>query len=240
MTATPERSDGRGLGDTFETIVLGPSTGELIKTAYLSRFTAFASTAPPDLSKISTRAGDYATDEISGLMGRPVVIISAVTSYEKLCPGKQAIVFGVDVRYSMAIAEKFKERGHVAQHLDAQTPRDELRRVIRAFVSGEIKVLTNVNLFSEGFDVPGTYAVLSFRRRNRWGCTCSRLEGHCALRRVSRRHSSSTLLATCFTTACQMPIVNGASTPSHATSANAATHHAYVAASSAAQSTSRA
>jgi DNA repair protein RadD len=163
VTATPERSDGRGLGDAFETMVVGSGTAELIAGGYLSPFAAFAPTEPPDLSNISIRAGDYAGDEISGLMGRPVIITSAVDSYERLCPGRRAIVFGVDIRHSMALAEKFKERGHAARHLDAETPREERRRVIQAFASGEVKVLTNVNLFSEGFDAPGIEAVLLVR-----------------------------------------------------------------------------
>src|SRR6202035_2180373 len=63
VTATPERLDRRGRGDVFGTMVIGPTTAELIEAGYLSRFTCFAPVAP-DVSAVSTRAGDYAVDEL--------------------------------------------------------------------------------------------------------------------------------------------------------------------------------
>jgi DNA repair protein RadD len=162
VTATPERLDGRGLGDVFDEMVIGPTTAELIEAGYLSRFTYFAPTAP-DLSGISTRAGDYAVDELAGVMARPVVIGSVVASYEKLCLGKRAIVYGVDRRHSNMLAQRFIERGHKAAHLDGGTPKDERRALIEALATGEIPVVTNCGLISEGLDVPAVEAVLLAR-----------------------------------------------------------------------------
>jgi superfamily II DNA or RNA helicase len=162
VTATPERLDGRGLGDIFDKMVIGPTTAELIEAGYLSRFSYFAPTTP-DLSGVSSRAGDYAVDELAGVMARPVVIGSAVASYEKLCPGKRAIVYGVDRRHSLILAQRFVERGHKAAYLDGNTPKDERRAMIRALATGEIHVITNCGLISEGLDVPAVEAVLLAR-----------------------------------------------------------------------------
>jgi DNA repair protein RadD len=162
VTATPERLDGRGLGDVFDTMVLGPTTAELIEAGYLSRFTAFAPVAP-DVSGISTRAGDFAVDELAGIMARPVIVGSAVDSYEKLCPGKRAIVYGVDRRHSMMLAKRFIERGHNAAHLDGDTPKDERRALIKALATGDLEIITNCGIISEGLDVPAVEAVLLAR-----------------------------------------------------------------------------
>jgi DNA repair protein RadD len=162
VTATPERLDGRGLGDVFDEMVIGPTVAELIAGGYLSPFAAFAPVAP-DLSSISTRAGDFATDELAGVMARPVIIGSAIDSYEKLCPGKRAIVYGVDRRHSIMLAQRFIERGHKAVHLDEDTPKDERRALIKALATGEIHVITNCGLISEGLDVPAVEAVLLVR-----------------------------------------------------------------------------
>lgn len=147
VTATPERLDGKGLGDIFEELVLGPTTAELIKDGFLSKYTAFAPVAP-DLSAISTRAGDYAVDELAGVMAKPVVIGSAVDQYEKLALGKRAIVYAVNIQHS---------------HLDGDTPREERRALIEALATGEIEILTNCGLISEGLDVPAVEAVLLAR-----------------------------------------------------------------------------
>jgi DNA repair protein RadD len=162
VTATPERLDGRGLGDVFGEMVTGPTVAELIEAGYLSRFTCFAPTTP-DLCGISTRAGDFAVDELAGIMARPVIVGSAVSSYEKLCPGKRAIVYGVDRRHSMMLAERFIERGHKAAHVDGDTPKDERRAMIKALATGKLHVITNCGLISEGLDVPAIEAVLLAR-----------------------------------------------------------------------------
>jgi superfamily II DNA or RNA helicase len=98
VTATPERLDGRGLGDIFDTMVMGPTTAQLIKDAYLAPYAAFAPTEVPDLSSIGSRAGDFAVDQLSSVMARPVVIGSAVASYERFAIGKRAVAFCSTVR----------------------------------------------------------------------------------------------------------------------------------------------
>jgi superfamily II DNA or RNA helicase len=115
------------------------------------------------MTGISTRAGDYAVDELAGIMARPVIVGSAVASYEKLCPGKRAIVYGVDRRHSMMLAQRFIERGHRAAHLDGNTPKDERQVLIAALATGEIEIITNCGLISEGLDVPAVEAVLLAR-----------------------------------------------------------------------------
>ena len=61
VTATPERLDGKGLGDIFEVLVLGPTVGDLIP-AYLANFVTYAPVRDPDLSAVKTRMGDFAAD----------------------------------------------------------------------------------------------------------------------------------------------------------------------------------
>jgi superfamily II DNA or RNA helicase len=163
VTATPERLDGRGLGDVFQTMIMGPTTGELIKAGHLSPFTCYAPSKPPDLSSVSTRAGDFAADQLADAMSQPVVVGSAVDAYEDICPGKRAIVFGVDRRHSIMLAERFVGRGHKAVHLDADTPREQRRRAIKALAAGEISLITNCGLISEGVDVPAVEAVVLAR-----------------------------------------------------------------------------
>ena len=96
-------------------------------------------------------------------MARPMFVGAAVTSYEKLCPGKRAIVYGVNINHSRMLAERFVARGHRAVHLDGDTPKDERKASIAALATGEIKVITNCGLISEGLDIPAVEAVLQAR-----------------------------------------------------------------------------
>ena len=153
LTATPERLDGKGLDSQFTYMVRGPSTAWLIEHGFLCQYRAFAPSTP-DLSAVHTSMGDYAKGEASAAMDKPTITGDAIATYQRLARGKSAVVFCVSVEHSQHVASSFREAGVVAWHLDGNTPRGERGEAVRAFRNGEIRVLTNVDLFGEGFDLP--------------------------------------------------------------------------------------
>ena len=163
VTATPRRLDGKPLDDIFDHLVLGPPIGKLIDDGFLSPVTVFTPAQGPDLSRVAIRAGDYAVDQLSGIMSRGMIIRSAVDEYERLCPDAPAIVFCVDIRHSRLVAEAFTNAGYRAEHVDGETPRQQRRELIGALDSGEIDLLCNCGLISEGLDVPGVEAAVLLR-----------------------------------------------------------------------------
>ena len=162
VTATPERLDGRGLGDVFQTLIEGPSVRELIEGGYLSKFTAYAPAVIADLSHVRTRAGDYAVEDLADAMGG-VVIKSAVLEYARLCAGAPAVAFCVDIEHSQQVAACFRAHGYRAAHLDCETPASERRRIIAALGEGGLDVLCNCGIVSEGVDVPALGAAILLR-----------------------------------------------------------------------------
>jgi superfamily II DNA or RNA helicase len=162
-TATPERLDGQGLNDIFDVLITGPSVADLIEGGYLASFTAYAPARDLDLTGVKTRAGDFAVDQLAGVMSNTVVIGSAVDEYMRLCPGAPAICFCVDIAHSKLVAARFAAAGYRAAHIDGDTPKDERRDLIRALGSGDLQVLANCSLISEGLDVPGVVAAILLR-----------------------------------------------------------------------------
>ena len=73
VTATPERLDGRGLGEVFGTVVLGPSVPDLIGMGHLAAFDYYTPGRIADLSDVGVRAGDFARDALTGAMDRPAI-----------------------------------------------------------------------------------------------------------------------------------------------------------------------
>ena len=92
-----------------------------------------------------------------------VVIGAAVTEYQRLCPGVPAVAFCVDVAHSEAVAAAFNAAGVRALHLDGETPASERRSAIAGLGSGEIQVITNCGLISEGVDVPAIGGAILLR-----------------------------------------------------------------------------
>ena len=161
VTATPERLDGRGLVEIFDHLVEGPSTAELIEAGWLSRFVCFEPAGTPDLSRARIRGGDFAVEDIRDVMNG-VVIGSAVEEYKRRLLGTAA-VFCVDVAHSKAVTGAFVAAGVKAIHVDGETPAEERRAAIAALGSGELQVLSNCGLISEGVDVPAIGAAILLR-----------------------------------------------------------------------------
>jgi len=163
LTATPQRLDGKGLNDLFEDLVLGPSVRWLIDRGYLSDYRAFAPPQMVDLTAVSIMAGDYDQSKLAAVMGESTITGQAVDEYRRRMPGKRAIVFCVTVEHSEQVAAQFRAAGIRALSLDGSTHPFKRQEGIEAFARGDIRVLCNVNLFGEGFDVPAIEGVILLR-----------------------------------------------------------------------------
>lgn len=162
LTATPERLDGAGLRDLFDDMIVGPSIDHLVADGYLSKYRYFAP-SEPDLSAARMRGSDYRREDLDKVMNTPVLIGDAVAEYKKSVPGKRALVFAASVAASKALVERFVSEGIPAAHVDGDTPDDERDAAVADLASGEICVLSNVEVFTEGFDIPAIDAVILMR-----------------------------------------------------------------------------
>ncbi len=158
LSATPARLDGRGLDRHFGALVNGPSVGWLIACDYLSRYRAYAPSTP-DLAGITRRGGDYATEQLAGIMDTSQIAGNIVGTYQRLASGKRAIYYAVSVEHSRHLAAAFTAAGVAAHHLDGTTSADERAETIRALGDGRITIICNVELFGEGFDMGASATV---------------------------------------------------------------------------------
>lgn len=165
FTATPCRADGKGLGrhadGFFDVMVRGPTTGKLIANGHLSRYKIIAKPSDIDLSDvaISATTGDYSAPQVRKKSHESHIVGDVVQTYIKHALGKQGIVFTVDVETANELAEQFRQAGVPAASVSAKTDEAERQDSVRRFRNGELKVLTNCDLFGEGFDVPGVEVV---------------------------------------------------------------------------------
>lgn len=162
FAATPIRLNGAGLGDVNDVLVMGPSTAWLIENHYLSPYKYYA---PPtvDLSGLKKSHGDYTNRSIDASMEKRVIYGDVVGHYQKLAQGEQAICYCHSVEASKRAAQAFNEAGIQARHLDAKTPKLERDSMIQDFRDKRIRILCNVDLIGEGFDVPDCSTVILLR-----------------------------------------------------------------------------
>ena len=162
FTATPVRMNEGGLGAVFESLVESVSTKWLIEHHYLAPYKYYG-VELADTRHLHTKNGEFIPDEVERLMARSVIFGSTVENWKKFADGKKTIVYCSSINTSKATARAFQEAGIVAAHLDGTTGKAEREQTVEDFRSGKIKVLCNVDLFGEGFDVPDCEAVVLLR-----------------------------------------------------------------------------
>lgn len=154
VTASPARTDGRGLGDVFDALVEGPPMAELIARGRLSPYDYFAPPIRANLAGVRTRGGDYALDELAAAMDQRAVTGDAVRTYAKHLNGRPAIVFCVSVAHAHHVAQQFAEAGWKAESVDGSTDPAVRADRIKAIGDGRLNVLTSCDIISEGTDIP--------------------------------------------------------------------------------------
>lgn len=162
VTATPVRLSGEGMGEVFGSMVLGPSTADLIDAGRLAPVKVYA---PPgiDTSGLHMRGGDYAVGELVAAADKPQITGDAVDHYRRLADGKRAVAFCISVEHAQHVANAFCAAGYSAVRIDGGMERHERRRIVEAFRQGEVSVLTSCDLVSEGFDLPAIECGISLR-----------------------------------------------------------------------------
>lgn len=153
VTATPVRFNGDGFQELFDILIQSKSLKYFIENGFLVPIRHFVC-ATPDLSGVEKLYGDYNQKQLQTSVMKQKVMADIIDSYIKHANGKKSILFAVDIDHSISLKERFCEAGVPAEHLDAETPKEERKQILNRFKSGEIRVLCNVNIVSEGFDVP--------------------------------------------------------------------------------------
>ena len=115
LTATPARTDGKGLHTHFDELLLGPGIAELVSDGYLAPVRQLV----PPIDEVVRWRGDDSQ----------ITVADAIKAYQEHTPGQRAIFFGWDIEHSKDVAAQFNREGISSEHVDAQTPtatRDEI------------------------------------------------------------------------------------------------------------------
>lgn len=167
VTATPIRTDGKGLGRKcggfFDSMVLGPSMRELINDGYLTEPVIYAPPQNFTLDDLHTRGGDFIPKELETKLDKPKIVGCAIEHYSKLCNGVPAIAFCATVEHARHVSESFVAAGFRARSLDGKCNDSYRKETIEMLGTGEIQILTSCDIVSEGTDIPIVGAALLLR-----------------------------------------------------------------------------
>ena len=163
FTATPHRTGRIQLDQIADDIIVGQSIHELTEKGFLAPFRYFQ---PPDDfdSKLLKRSstGDYTAESMQQAMSTKI-FGHIVKQYKRIASGMQAVVYTYSIDSAVEIARKFNSEGISAVEVDGTTPKEKRYLAVRKFREQEIKILVNVNLFTEGVDLPNVDCVIMAR-----------------------------------------------------------------------------
>lgn len=163
FTATPRRGDKLTLAEVFEEIAYVRNLPEMVREGYLCPVRGWRVHTSIDIGGVRVRHGDFVESDLARAVNVPERNRLVVDSYERFASGRRAVVFCVNVAHVQSVAAAFSERGIVAKAVWGAMPLEERRETLRRFGDGEVSVLTNCNVLTEGFDEPRVDCVLMAR-----------------------------------------------------------------------------
>lgn len=161
FTATPVRTGHDQLDKVADDIIVGKSIKWLIDNGYLARF-SYYSMPDIDSDKLKSSNGDYTNESMDDAIDK-AVYGDVITQYKRLAKGKQAVCYTYSIDSAKLVANQFVSNGISAVEVDGETPAEERDRLVKMFRDQKIMVLVNVNLFTEGVDLPNVDCVIMVR-----------------------------------------------------------------------------
>ena len=163
VTATPERSDGDGLRKVYKSVSATVSIADGVRAGYLVQPRWLAISTGISIDGVHTRSGDYVASEMADRFDTPQGRAIIIQAYRKYATGRRGIAFTASVAGAHALAEAFRDAGYTAAGVSGDTPAEERSRLLGAYRKGEIQIIANCQVLTEGFDAPGTNCILMCR-----------------------------------------------------------------------------
>ena len=159
VTATPWRLNHESFLSLYQYLIVSPQISWFINNNLLSDFDYVSIKQDSEVQKLVDRSevvstGDFSNADLDNMFNNQRIRSKLYESYLQFANGRKGIIYAINKCHAAKIAELYSSHGVKAMAIDCDTPRDVRQEMITAFKNGEISVLVNVDIFTEGFDCP--------------------------------------------------------------------------------------
>lgn len=159
VTATPWRLNHESFLSLYQYLIVSPQISWFINNNLLSDFDYVSIKQDSEVQRLVdnsevARTGDYSNVDLDNTFNNQRIRSKLYESYLHFANGRKGIIYAINKLHAAKIAELYSSHGVKAMTIDCDTPRDVRQQIISAFKNGEISVLVNVDIFTEGFDCP--------------------------------------------------------------------------------------
>jgi len=162
LTATPNRSDGLGLRKCFDEIVYDMGIDVGIREGFLVDLRCWRISTKSNLDAVRTTAGDFNEKDLANTVNTPERNGMVVKAWAQHAWEKKSLVFTVDIQHALDLAEAFKALGVPAAAVWGDDP-DRAEKLRQHRYTGEITVLVNCAVLTEGYDDPSLECIVLAR-----------------------------------------------------------------------------
>ncbi|GCF07325.1 DEAD/DEAH box helicase [Dictyobacter arantiisoli] len=163
VTATPDRLDKQNIENIFGEPVFTASIIDMVEQHYLCDLRAIAIPTTTSLDNVHTQAGDFKLDELEVAVDTDDRNNRIVAAYLQHCEGRQALCFSVTVEHAIHLADAFNASGVRAAVVSGDTAPEQRKRLLHDYERGEIQILCNCGVLTEGYDSPQTSCIIVAR-----------------------------------------------------------------------------
>lgn len=172
VTATPHRMDNKSLHGSdeaiFEDVAFSYTLRDAISDGWLADLRGYRVATGIDISKVRSRYGDYNARQLQDAVNVEARNEVAYTHWAEVARDRRTIVFCTGVEHAEDVAQLFRDRGVAAESVNGAMKASDREAIISRFRSGKTQVLSNVDIATEGFDVPEAGCVLMLRPTQSW------------------------------------------------------------------------
>lgn len=160
VTATPNRSDAIGLGCVFQSIAYAYNLKDAIDDGWLVPITPWAIDTRDDLDDVRVSHGEFNQKDLAAKVNNRPRNDLAVAAWTEHAYDRQTIAFTVDVAHAHDLAQAFCDAGVRAAALSGETPKEQRHELLRRFSTGDLRLLANCQVLTEGTDLPTASCIL--------------------------------------------------------------------------------
>lgn len=158
VTATPKRTDGDGLSKVFQTVAYRITIRDAIRLGAIVPFSAMAVELPVSVKDVPISGNEYDTDWDNEALGNVMKMDNAqdiiIDTWLKHALERSTIAFCASVPQAKDLADAFTLVGIKAIAIDDSTKKEVRKQALLDFLSGDIRIICNYGIFTEGTDLP--------------------------------------------------------------------------------------
>ena len=165
FTATPNRGDGKGLRSVFNNCAHQIELATLIREGFLVRPKSYVIHlgVSEQLDKVTKRGKEYDMEEVAAIMDRQVINDRIVAEWQEEAGDSKNVVFCSTVARAGHFCDDFIRQDINADFVTGETDKDKRAEILHNLEFGDLQVIVNVAVLTEGFDAPPVSCIVLTR-----------------------------------------------------------------------------